>query len=119
MKSFAIPIIVLLVVSCENVVTGRLNQAEDLLSSRPDSALALLGTINPKDLNTEPEEARYALLMSAALDKNYIDVCSDSLILKGVNYYSKKGNDRDKMLAWYYYGIVLSNASKHIRPFWR
>jgi hypothetical protein len=114
MKSFAIPIIVLLVVSCENVVTGRLNQAEDLLSSRPDSALALLGTINPKDLNTEPEEARYALLMSAALDKNYIDVCSDSLILKGVNYYSKKGNDRDKMLAWYYYGIVLSNASKHI-----
>jgi tetratricopeptide (TPR) repeat protein len=48
--------------------------------------------------------------MSAALDKNYIDICSDSLILRAVNYYSKYGEPKDRMLSWYYEGICLKNG---------
>ena len=88
--------------------------AESLLDSRPDSALTLLSAIRSSTLNTQKEKAYYALLMSAALDKNYIDVQSDSLINIAVDYYSKTRSVRNRMLAWYYQGIVLENAQEYI-----
>ena len=51
--------------------------------------------------------------MSKALDKNYIDVCSDSLILKAEQYYSRHKDSKYKMLAYYYHGIVLINAKEY------
>ena len=48
--------------------------------------------------------------MSVALDKNYRDICSDSLIQRAVNYYSKYGEPKDKMLSWYYEGLCLKNG---------
>lgn len=53
--------------------------------------------------------ARYALLKSAVLDKNYIDVTSDSLSSLAVDYYYGR-NNRDEMLAWYYHALVQRNA---------
>ena len=50
--------------------------------------------------------------MSAAMDKNYIDVFSDSLIKKAVDYYSLHKDLRHKMLAYYYHGIVLKNGQQ-------
>lgn len=53
--------------------------------------------------------ARYALLKSAALDKNYIDIASDSLSSLAIDYYSGR-NNRYEMLAWYYHALVQRNA---------
>lgn len=111
MKKIIIVFYIVFLGSCCNRSTvSCLRSAESLISSRPDSALILLRSIDPSDLRSKKSEAKYALLMSAALDKNYIDICSDSLIQKAVNYYSKNGEPKDKMLSWYYEGICLKNG---------
>ena len=102
----------LTVFSCQPRIQRDLDLAEDLIQTRPDSALSYLQAIAPNRLNTKKANARFALLMSAALDKNFIDVSSDSLITRAINYYSEHGDTRLKMLAYYYYGITLKNG-KH------
>jgi hypothetical protein len=87
-----------------------LSRVESIIHDRPDSALFLLETIPRDGLNTEEKRAHYALLKSAALDKNYIDICSDSLISKAVDFYSFHGSQKEKMLSWYYQGICFKNA---------
>ena len=61
-------------------VTDVLNRAEVLMNDHPDSSLNLLRTLSFDDFQKESDRARYALLHSQALDKNYIDVTNDSLI---------------------------------------
>ena len=70
--------------------TATLDRAETLMEEYPDSALALLDTLQ-SPVSAE-ENARYALLYSQALDKNYIDVANDSLILIAVNHYENSGD---------------------------
>lgn len=113
MKQFLLPCILLIALSCQSEVQRRLDCAESLLQQQPDSALYILQSIENSQLQTTRKEARYALLMSAALDKNYIDVSSDSLIHKAVEYYSRHGDTRHKMLAYYYHGRVLYNGKQH------
>ena len=48
-----------------------LNRAEMLMESHPDSALTILSTIDKEQLSDNRQKAKYALLMSMALDKNY------------------------------------------------
>ena len=86
-----------------------LNHAYDLLNSRPDSSLALLRGIDSSTLNDNEQKARYALYLSAAYDKNYIDITSDSLISIATAYYSKHGTPMEEMLSWYYTGIIQKN----------
>lgn len=115
MKSYLVLLTAFLYCSCcERAAVSNLRLAEDIISSYPDSALSILRTISPTNLKSQKTEAQYALLMSAALDKNYIDISSDSLILRAVNYYSKHGSPKEKMLSWYYEGICLKNAGELI-----
>ena len=54
----------------------------------PDSALNLLkGIPEPEKLWGE-SQATYALLMTQAMDKNYMKFSSDSLIALALNYYT-------------------------------
>ena len=105
-----IPVFIsLLVVSCQPEVSIKMNRAESLLQQNPDSALVLLDNLPRKELKTRRLMARYALLKSAALDKNYIDIASDSLSSLAIDYYSGR-NNRYEMLAWYYHALVQRNA---------
>ena len=56
-------------------------------------------------------KARFALLYSMALDKNCIDIASDSVINCAVKYYSRFGSPGDKLLAHYYHGVTFLNAA--------
>ena len=51
-----------------------LDTADSLMEQRPDSALALLRRIDTLRLTSRHDRARYAMLLSMALDKNYIDL---------------------------------------------
>lgn len=111
-NAFLFPLILLTVVlSCRSEVYYRLNRAETLLSQYPDSALYLLENIPKECLSSKKLDARYALLKSAALDKNYVDIASDSLTRKAVDYYSGRNDKRSEMLAWYYHALVLIHAN--------
>ena len=78
----SILILLLAFTACSDrkAVTDVLNRAEAVMNESPDSALNLLRTLTFDDFQKEKNHARYALLHSQALDKNYIDVTNDSLI---------------------------------------
>lgn len=113
MKRLIICFLILFLTACHQNLERTLDIAESLLNDRPDSALSLLNGIHPEDRGIAREYARYALLKSAACDKNYIDVASDSLIAPSVDYYSTHKDVRHRMLAYYYHGIVLKNATDY------
>lgn len=99
----------ILICSCSQEMK-KMDLAEALMNQRPDSSYLLLSEINPSNLKWNKEQARYALLLSQAYDKNYIDKTDDSLIVSAVRYYSSHGLLEDKMKAWYYKGRVNMNA---------
>lgn len=89
-----------------------LDSAEKIMIVAPDSALSQLREIDSQKLN-RADNARYALLLSQALDKNFIDVSNDSLINIAVEYYEHKRDNHYKMLALYYQGRVKYNAQDY------
>ena len=99
----------------KKAVTDVLNRAEVLMDEHPDSALTLLRTLTFDDFRKESNRARYALLHSQALDKNYIDVTSDSLISVAVKYYQDEDDVRGKFLSYYYMGRVHANGERYLQ----
>lgn len=88
---------------------SRLNEAETLLQNKPDSALTILQQFIPG--SQQAEQARYALLYSAALDKNHIKITNDSLIRKAWNYYEHHPkNLRNQCKTLYYWGRIKLRA---------
>ncbi len=101
--------------SCSWSETRRLlSTSERIMTERPDSALNILLDVNSDDLHTRKQRAKHALLLSMALDKNYIDIADDSIISIAYNYFQHHPTKREKMLSSYYSGIVKQNAGNHI-----
>ena len=76
-------------------------------------ALSILqDSIDTTTLNTERGRAIYAVLLSQALDKNYIDLTSDSIIAPAVEYFADGNEPHYAMLTHYYYGKILLNQNK-------
>ncbi len=86
-----------------------LDRADALMESHPDSALALLKPYDGAQIRSEAQRARFALLYSMALHKNFIDEQSDSLISIACGYYDK---GREAMLATYYRAYINHNARR-------
>ncbi|MDE5790981.1 MAG: hypothetical protein K2H96_07115 [Muribaculaceae bacterium] len=112
---FSIIVLLLLacgISSCSNYKQKEtLNRAESLMEAHPDSALILLEGINKSELVSKKEQARYALLMSMALDKNYIDTTTFDILQPAIDYYIEKGkgNANDKLRTYYYQGRIFQN----------
>lgn len=100
-------------VSCERTIDRRLDEAEQVLDVQPKEAFDHLSSIDISEIHRESRRARYALLLSLARDKSYIDVVDDSLIQTAVKYYSRRGSLSDRMLAWYSLGRVQRNAGNN------
>ena len=92
-------------------VAEKLLQAETVMNEHPDSALNLLKGIAQPELQTQAHHARYALLYSQALDKNYIDLTNDSLINIAVDYYKNCDDVKAKFLSYFYLGRIYTNAN--------
>ena len=80
---------------------------------RPDSALAIIESIDSTVLRTKGLQAHHALLHAMALDKNYIDVKDDSLALTAVHYYQKHGQKKYLARARYYLALSYFNAKQY------
>lgn len=87
-----------------------LNHVEKIIESSPDSSLILLESIDKSSLYRASDKAKYSLLMSMALDKNYIDISSDSIIRPALEYYKHSRDDESMMKTYYYAGVVRSNG---------
>lgn len=91
-----------------------LGQAEAVMEEHPDSALAILQAVDGADLSGELR-ARHALLLSQALDKNFIDIADDSIISVAYDYYGLQDEvcPRYRMMSFYYRGVVDFNKGDH------
>ena len=86
-----------------------LTDVDSYIESRPDSALAVLEGIDKAELMTKELEAKYALLMSMALDKNYIDRTDLEVMQPAIDYYESHGSATDKLRTFYYQGRIFQN----------
>ncbi len=105
-------IILLAACNTNQNIKRQLDQAEALIQDHPDSALYILQEVDNAMFDTKALQARFSLLLSMALDKNYIDIASDSLIRPAVEYYEKHGSDRKKMLTHYYLARIQFTANE-------
>ena len=83
---------------------------ERIIEERPDSVLNVLQAIDTDKLVGDEEPAKHALLLSMALDKNYIDKTSFEVLQPAIDYYEDHGSATDKLRTYYYQGRIYQNA---------
>ena len=86
-----------------------LMQVESFIEERPDSALTVLQGMDKKALSGKEEEAKHALLLSMALDKNVIDRTDFEVLQPAIDYYQNHGTATDKLRTHYYEGRIYTN----------
>lgn len=96
-------------------VSEKLDLAESLMDSRPDSALSILNAVNVETLSGKKDKARYALIKSMALDKNYIDTTSFDVLKPAIDYFLRKGKGTadEKLRTCYYQGRIYQNRENN------
>ena len=97
----------------EHESTSHMDVAENIINSRPDLALSILDSIKPETINGKNTKARYALLYSIALDKNYIDTTTLEILQPAIDYYLKKGTSDEKLKTYYYQGRIYQNRNEN------
>lgn len=97
--------------SCDHhgAVWSELDKAERLMDAKSDSALALLENIPLSSVKGKEVAARYALLKSMALDKNYMDTTTFDVLQPAIDYYFKHGNPDEQLRTYYYQGRIYQN----------
>lgn len=90
----------------DNSPKSILTDIDSFIQERPDSALAILDTMDRASLKTERLKAHHALLHAMALDKNFIDVSNDSIARVAVDYYATRGSRKSYARSLYYLGLA-------------
>lgn len=100
------------IVGCSYSQTHQsLDKVASYMDACPDKALEVLQEMSvPKQ---KALTARYALLYTMALDKNYIDTTDISVIMPAVEYYDHRGSKMDRMKSLFYLGRIQSNAKDY------
>lgn len=89
-----------------------LSQVESFIEERPDSALFILEQTESRP-STKEEKAKYALLLSMALDKNLIDKTDFEVLQPAIEFYKDKGSATDKLRTLYYQGRIHQNKGEN------
>lgn len=90
-------------------VRGDLARADGYMMSHPDSALLILDHMDTSRIASKRNRARYALLHTMAIDRNYIDTTDLSVLKNAVDYYQRHGRAKERMRTFYYQGRILFN----------
>ena len=103
-----LPILAFILFSCtdqhaESIIT----KAEQLLNTKPDSALIVLDDIREnKEDWPRSQQMRYELVYAQAQNKAYVNFTTDSIVLSLVDYYERHGNANEQMMANYMAGCA-------------
>ena len=85
---------------------------ETYIETQADSALTVLQGIASGDFSNQEEKAKHALLLSMALDKNYIDRTDFEVLQPAIDYYQDHGTADDKLRTYYYEGRIYMNKGE-------
>ena len=117
MKPFDVYIIsvILCLISCKNHSQEweKLQDVETYIETKADSALVTLQNIQPENLSNKEEKAKHALLLSMAMDKNYIDRTDFEVLQPAIDYYQDHGTADDKLRTFYYEGRIYTNQGNN------
>ena len=86
-----------------------ITEMETIIEERPDSVLNVLQAIDTDELIGDEERAKHALLLSMAMDKNYIDRTDFEVLQPAIDYYDDNGSATDKLRTYYYQGCIYQN----------
>ena len=106
-------VLVIVMQSCSNRrAQSVLDDVGSFIQEKPDSALVILESLNKTELKTRRLRAKYSLLYSIALDKNYVDTTDLSIIQPASDFYGKHGTPVEKMKTHYYRGCIHANRGE-------
>lgn len=110
MKRIPIYLVLLFVlIACDSrtSITRMFDSIDSLASSQhPQKALEALDNISPMYASMDKgERMKYEFLYVKAKAKNYESIAHDSVIVDLADYYHNKGNNKEKMEAYYILGI--------------
>lgn len=102
------PILAFILFSCtDKHADSIITKAEQLLSTKPDSALAVLDDIRKsKEDWPRSQQMRYELVYAQAQNKAFVNFTTDSIVLSLVDYYERHGNANEQMMANYMAGCA-------------
>lgn len=109
--------ILILIASCNNHSEAwqEMNYAQQIMEEHPDSALIILNNIDSISLKGDEERAKYALLKTIALDKNFIDKTTFEILQPAIDYYINEGTADEKLKTHYYRGRIFQNAEEYTK----
>ena len=87
-----------------------ITEMERIIEERPDSVLNVLQAIDTDELSGDEERAKHALLLSMALDKNFVDKTNFEVLQPAIDYYEDNGSATDKLRTYFYQGRIYQNA---------
>ena len=96
-------------------VDEKMDLADSLMMSKPDSALVVLENIPASSVKGKEAAARYALLKSIALDKNCIDTTTFDVLQPAIDYYIKNGSPNEQLRTYYYQGRIYYSLPPHLQ----
>ncbi len=100
--------------SCKNHgIDYLMSAADNVMWTKPDSALSLLRKVDSKELKNRSQKARFSLLYSIALDRNCIDTTDPGVIRQAVDYFAYRGSADDKFLSLRYLARIQMNAGEY------
>ena len=102
---------VLLLAGCTQI-PSELELVQEMLETKPDSALLILQKINPKHYKSESSRALYGLLLFQALDRNNQTLQPDSVLNFSVHYYQQKNQKHELAIGYYYKARIYKKAQR-------
>ena len=86
---------------------------ERIIEERPDSVLNVLQDIDTDELVGDEERAKHAVLLSMALDKNFVDKTDFEVLQPASDYYEDNGSATDKLRTYFYQGRIFQNQANN------
>lgn len=106
-RTIAVVAIIVFVSSCASKEAKRImDTADAVMWTRPDSALAVLESIDTLSLKAKAQHARYSLLYTMALARNHRDIPDLRIIKPAASYYERHGSNDDRMKMYFYLGVA-------------
>lgn len=93
-------------------IRQRIDQAEAIVESNPEEALAIMESIAWRDVRGERDKARYALVYSEANYYNRIIIESDTLTKPMMEYYRFSDHHDERARAMYQHALVMQAMGK-------
>lgn len=90
------------------------DRAERIAIDMPDSALNIMRSINPKDIDDEHALARYRLVYSETLYYNYMEGDNDSLTRPMVKYYMTNEHNGERARAMFQHAQIKKNGGHNV-----